>query len=728
MNFALSITHVQRADRLMRFAKRDRLADVLAEMANVGHTNWDPMEFPESLLFEAESGVMIRPVQEEIAAQMRAPPQIPSPSGRHSLNAVMQLNMGEGKSSVIVPIVAAALADGTRLVRILVGKAQSRQMMHVLTKRLGGLLGRVVYTLPFSRDVKLDKTSAETIRKLCEECRSSGGVLLMQPEQVLSFQLLGLESVIASKDVGRSLLQTQSFFEDVSRDIIDESDDNLSVRFELTYMVGAQGLVEFAPYRWLLIQSVLDVVADLVGSFVRRYPDALVFYPSKYANGFPLLRILDENRGGQFLDHVAAYITRNLNTIVGFPSIPELSAKLRTALHHYITNPRLDSYEKGSFERNGLLGTDSWKAVLLLRGLFANRVLAFALRQKRWRVNFGLDAHHSPPTAMAVPYRAKDLPAPRSEFSHPDLRIILTCLSYYYGGLSDGQLVQLLEHIMASPSGVNDYARLTRSIPAIPQQFRSIGSVNLKDDTMCAQHIFPHLRYHKAAVDYFLAQILFRKEMRGFTQKLTTSGWDIAKSKTYVTTGFSGTNDSKYLLPLTIGHLDLEGQRHTNASVLNCLLREENKVREVSPGELDGGGGAAGSPSEAFLRIITEGWPRIRVVLDVGAQILDLRNRELASRWLEMDPSAEAAIYVDENDELSTVTRAGHVEPLVSSPYATDMATCLVFLDEAHTRGIDLQLPDDYRAAVLLGPHLVKDTLMQGRLPYLPPPPFSLFP
>jgi hypothetical protein len=37
---------------------------------------------------------------------------------------------------------------------------------------------------------------------------------------------------------------------------------------------------------------------------------------------------------------------------------------------------------------------------------------------------------------MAVPFQAKDVPAERAEFGHPDVAIILTILSYYYSGLS----------------------------------------------------------------------------------------------------------------------------------------------------------------------------------------------------------------------------------------------------------------------------------------------------
>ena len=48
------------------------------------------------------------------------------------------------------------------------------------------------------------------------------------------------------------------------------------------------------------------------------------------------------------------------------------------------------------------------------------------------------------------------------------------------------------------------------------------------------------------------------------------------------------------------------------------------------------------------------------------------------------------------------------------SSFAQQMDECLVYLDEAHTRGTDLKLPTNYRAAVTLGPDLTKDRLVQG--------------
>ncbi|OWP03804.1 hypothetical protein B2J93_2649 [Marssonina coronariae] len=106
----------------------------------------------------------------------------------------------------------------------------------------------------------------------------------------------------------------------------------------------------------------------------------------------------------------------------------------------------------------------------------------------------------------------------------------------------------------------------------------------------------------------------------------------------------------------------------------------------------------------------------VRVILDVGAQVMELRNVELARRWLSMVALsvAEATIYVDDYNDICVVSRSGLVEPLHVSPYSKFMDCCLVYLDESHTRATDLKMPSDYRAIVTLGPDLTKDRLAQG--------------
>jgi hypothetical protein len=126
------ITALQRAKKLVNL-----VGHLGPKLQNPGHTKWDPANFPEPLLLEIESEVLIRDIQEQIAPRMR--------NARPGHNLVMQLNMGEGKTSVIVPLVAAALGDGSCLIRVIVAKPQPLQMFRMLFQSWGG---QQVYHLP----------------------------------------------------------------------------------------------------------------------------------------------------------------------------------------------------------------------------------------------------------------------------------------------------------------------------------------------------------------------------------------------------------------------------------------------------------------------------------------------------------------------------------------------------------------------------------------------------
>lgn len=211
---------------------------------------------------------------------------------------------------------------------------------------------------------------------------------------------------------------------------------------------------------------------------------------------------------------------------------------------------------------------------------------------------------------------------------------------------------------------------------------------------------------------YYLCRMVFAKESREFPHKLSASGWDLGKKKLNPTTGFSGTNDSRYVLPLDMKQLDLPEQRHTNALVLEYLLRPENAIALMRP-EMKG----AVLDSKSLLDMVTNMDSNTRVILDVGAQVIEFTNLEFSKEWLkcyEGDEHTQAVIFFNDFDEIVVLDRSGKVEELQTSPFADQMDQCLVFLDEAHTRGTDLRLPAKYQAAVTLGANLTKDRLAQG--------------
>jgi hypothetical protein len=424
VQYGLALTALQRARRLRSLSAGSRHEDLANEMQNPGHQNWDPMEFPETLLMEIESNITVRPVQEHIAEKMRK---------LDGDNAVMQLNMGEGKSSCIVPMVASALANGKTLVRVIVAKPQSQQMAQMLISKLGGLLDRRVYYMPISRSLKFDSSKANIIQSILQDCMENGGVLLVQPEHILSLQLMATECYISGgrEDVGRELMLTLDFLDQYARDVVDESDENFSVKFELVYTMGTQRPIEFGPDRWLVLQEVLDLVRAL--AIAEELPLDLECHPGT-PGSFPRVRILKPDAGVRLMDSLATKICAY--GLDGF-QISRQPEDVRRAVHTYITKFDLDTAEIDAVE-GSLFWTEATKSpLLLLRGLLAGGVLQFTLGQKRWRVQYGLATTRTPPTKLAVPYRAKDSPSPRSEFSHPEVIIILTLLSYYYEGLTD---------------------------------------------------------------------------------------------------------------------------------------------------------------------------------------------------------------------------------------------------------------------------------------------------
>ncbi len=697
IEYEVVISNLQRIERLLTCIENN--LKLLSELSNSSHRGWDSIRYSDWLLLEIENNILIRRVQVQIAREM-----ISSSSGA---NSILQLNMGEGKSSVIVPIVAAALADGKKLVRIVVLKPLSTQMFHVLLRKLDGLLGRRIFHMPISRSVRLNVHKARQIRNLCEECMNIDEILLVQSKHLLSFELMSLERLLSGESkLGNVLIQTQLWLNDNSRDILDESDEILSVRFELVYTMSLQRAIEFSPNRWIIIEHVLELVSRFAQSVLQLVPQGLKLR-SVCTEGFSRVRILKLFAIDKLLKMVAREVCEEGLSRVRVSHLPQ---HVRAVLFRFLTNSDMREAEIELLQHH-VFGVDSMRrSLLLLKGLIAGEILVFALQQKRWRVNYGLDLSR---IMLAVSYRAKNNSATRAEFSHPDVIIVLTCLSYYYDDLSDEQLHIVFEKLLLCDNAQEKYECWVQDASELPVAFRQLTDINLSDSAQCSQMVFPSLRLAKSAIDFYMSRIVFPKKMKEFSHKLTSSSWDIARAKVHPTTGFSGTNDSRYMLSLFISQCDLSPQLHTNAAVLDCLLRLENSFKHVMQKfrkkSLD---------AESLLQIVVRSKSSVRVILDVRAQVLKWKNEKIARTWLLRVPAsdAQAVVFFDDRNDLSVLSRDGIAESLMVFPFAKQINQCLVYLDETHIRGTNLKLSTNYRAVVTLRPDLTKDRLVQSMI------------
>ena len=726
--FATMLLQLQRSRRILRFCSPHKEDERKKEIQNdsqmplhmaLEHPDWLLIQVHPSIsyliifkliIFQIENDFLARPVQLRIAKEMYSP----SEEG----NIALQLNMGEGKSSVIVPMAACSLADGRKLVRVVVLKSLVPQMFQLLVDRVAGLTNRRVAYFPFSRQINLQSAVDITrVSSLYESCKQDSGILLVQPEHILSAKLLSIEKLLVSvtdrksRDLASAALQLQRWLERSARDILDESDEELHVRYQLIYTMGLQAPIDGHPYRWTTAQQLLSLFLKNIQFLKDRFPDESTISVEQSAPwAFPHVQFPRSGRSN--VDTVAELIAVTVDDVLA-SRLPDLNVAhfaedYRGALRSFLTDltPKMEAV-------NLLKGQDivMWKTILLLRGLLVNGILFYTLRDRRWRVDYGLDPSRS---MLAVPFRAKDVPSPRAEFGHPDVAILLTCFAYYYHGLSSEQVAHCFSRLFRLSNPAEQYREWTHIIPSdqLPEAVREYIGINTEDIEQHERTLVPLFKHNRAMINFYLSDFVFPKAAKEFPHKLPTSGWDLAEARTNRTTGFSGTNDNRYLLPLSIQQIDPVDQGGTNALVLTYLLHPAN-------GHYLCASNANGEalPGKEFVQLIARAsrQPQIRVLLDVGAQMLDLQNKELVLHWLDVNPDAEAGIYFDDVDQLTVVKRDGTVEPFRSSTYREQTGKCIVYLDDAHTRGTDLKLPREWRAAVTLGRKVTKDRLVQGK-------------
>lgn len=221
------------------------------------------------------------------------------------------------------------------------------------------MLDHRIYHMPFSRSLRLTASDAHGVDRLYKECMEKGGVLLVQPEHMLSFKLMGIEYRESGREeVSRILLGTQHFFNLHSRDIVDESDENFSVKFELIYTMGTQRPIELSPERWTLIQRLLSIVAWAAPTIQGKLPESIeVTHRSE--GRFPRTRILREDAQNPLLSKVAREVCD-----IGLPGFPiaRQSIEVRKSVLAYISDAHLSSDQIASIEGNSTFFTESTKA------------------------------------------------------------------------------------------------------------------------------------------------------------------------------------------------------------------------------------------------------------------------------------------------------------------------------------------------------------------------------
>ncbi|KAH7268297.1 hypothetical protein B0J15DRAFT_533760 [Fusarium solani] len=648
------------------------------EEEHEGHSNWSPLEHPEWLLLEIDNNILIRPPQVDVARAIIWPAS--------ESNSVLQMNMGQGKTSCVIPMAVVMLADKTQICRLMVPRALLLQTAQVLQSRIGGLVGR---------------------QKLHRDIRTSGGVMLCLPEHILSFKLSGIQKLADGQHKqAKKMIEIQRWLDTSSRDILDESDFTLSAKTQLIYPSGIPAAIDGHPQRWRVVEDLLALVESHVSYLQSSFKDGIDV--RRRHQGYPIIHFLRT----EVEDSLNALLVQDICE----GRLPQVQLKDPTnqlaqegivMIASGVNVPRSTWKNAARSLADDVFG---WKMLHLLRGLVSQCVLLLCLK-KRWNVQYGLHPHRAP---IAVPYEAKGVPSETAEYGHPDTALVLTCLALYQTGLSKVQVAKNLQHIMKSDDPAAHYERLVHScrLPASLQQWNLLDM----DDEVQMDELWQLLRFDRSVLNYFLNNFAFPQHAKQFSVKLQASGWDIPllsnkSSSKNLTTGFSGTNDNKRIFPHTIKQDDLPSCLvQTNAEVLSYLLEPRNQ-RFYEAADRSG----KHLTETGLLELLRK--EGIKILIDAGAYILEMENHDLASAWLEIFSEAQGAVYFDHQSRIMVRARFQKAAvPLLASPFADNLEHCVVYIDEAHTRGTDLKLPVSARAAVTLGLGQTKGHTVQAAM------------
>jgi len=700
IHLGLLITRWQRLLRIRNAAHRKKDQLLEDELKNLGHTNWSPTRYPDWLLLEIEANILIRPVQADVA--------LATISGASGGNSVLQLNMSQGKTSIIIPMVASVLANGSSLCRIIVPKALLLQTAQLVQSRLGGLLQRELSHVPFCRKTPCTRDTIKAYAQLHIDMLRKHGVIITLPEHLMSFILSGPQQLSDKRvEEATRMIQFQTWLRKNCRDVLDECDFTMSVKTQLVYPSGTQATVDGAKYRWETIEAILHVVeSHLHGLQVQFSSSIQVVY--RQQGGFPFVYFLRSDAQDALMHRIVLDICSGKTNVL---KIEAFSVSERRSIKIFMSEPRPPKNVTECVANISRGNPAAGFVIYLVRGLIVHRILLLCL-SRRWNVQYGLHPTRDP---VAVPFHAKGIPSNLAEWGHVDVSLLFTCLSFYYQGLSQDQLRKSLEQILKSDEPAREFEDWIQGSESLSGQYRDWTALN-PEDVSQLECIWRHARFNKAAIDYFLNNFVFPKYAKQFQVKLQASGWDLPLkgSGGNITTGFSGTNDNRLSLPLTIRQQDLPALAHTNAEVLTYLLHHRNRGYSLLGRRIDMGGRMSFCrfSEEEFLSKLR--YKNIKILIDAGAAILEMTNHDLAKKWLEIDTIAPAAIYFDENNRAMVTYRGRKTLPLLASPFANNLGDCLVYLDESHTRGTDLKLPPGAHGAVTLSLGQTNDQTMQA--------------
>eukprot|EP01060_Flectonema_neradi_P013755 TRINITY_DN2047_c2_g1_i1.p1 TRINITY_DN2047_c2_g1~~TRINITY_DN2047_c2_g1_i1.p1 ORF type:complete len:4005 (+),score=760.52 TRINITY_DN2047_c2_g1_i1:105-12119(+) len=476
---------------------------------------------PRMLVFEFATSIILRKPQVELLENLIE-------STTRGTAKVKQLIMGQGKTTVITPLLSLILADQQTLIMVCMPKSLIDFSRSVLLDVFSSpVIPRPILTLEFQRSHEI----TESLYDRLVSAKESRGIVLMHPTTVKSMLLkivLCLNSLLSDKyrlkeevaeynaaSIGTKIVTQVSKFVGVGEDagmatqnkkslereihfgrkiykmfrmesvlLMDEIDLLMHpLKSELNWPLGIRfplDLTEkttldgFGGFRFKLPWFLLDLVFSVSGSSKSKIHELSNNGPIQKTLG-ELKEVFEEGIQTSKLT-IVPHLTL-LNEQYYKDKIAPLLRKCTAAwLHAYVHLKKSDIEE---FLINGYMETlqsDKESKALNLSLDWIDSFLPHIL-QKIHRQSFGylteaeltksLNEHPDMPKSrihLAVPFIGKDTPSPSSEFQHPDITIGFTIHAYKQNGMRMSDLRIMIDKMKKMFYKDETYPRHARKI------------------------------------------------------------------------------------------------------------------------------------------------------------------------------------------------------------------------------------------------------------------------
>ncbi|CAF4497659.1 unnamed protein product [Rotaria sp. Silwood2] len=575
---------------------------------------------------------------------------------------------------------------------------------------------------------KIVKFPSEEIGKFCSEVYQKNNVnsffSISHAYNILKDQSTQLKTQRKQKLELLYLIDEFKFF-----DILDESDEILRHGKELNYTLGLAKPLDGGAIRWEIPFLLFKIIfyeksfGDILKAASQRSDCPVIFQNnfkpvSGIGGGSPLVRFIKHE---YFVQDIRSNLSQELCKIL-LLRFQEKKTKIiddkgeEYGTYEDFVAGKYFSVEEKIIQLLKVKSQDMLNSFLLAKAWLSHELL-YHVMSYRYRVEYGLSEKKE--KEIAIPFRGKDLPSENSEFSHPDIMIGFTILSYLYRGLDVKQVKDGLIKLKSDPKQDRDsllkqivkeneqwiYEQIKKENEPFPEWLKSFTTLDLESENGIKKaHLY--LSRNFTFIQYYLSNFTFPNDTKYYEKKLTGNAHTLAGEEK--TNGFSGTDDRNDTMPKSIVSKRLASQLGTNGKMLHILSRKINKKYE-SKLEI--------SSTVNFLDQVCKYAQMTKdcyILIDAGAIVTEMSNFD-ASKYLikNIDKRFDGVVYFsDKTNKIMVILRNNEYLPL--SACHIDNKKLFVYLDEVHTRGTDLKLPLTAHGIVTLGKNMNKDKLMQA--------------